>query len=228
MQKDAKGDAQERELRRYQLHNQASDLLEAGDNEGCLKCIQELRRGDPQEPWIDHIKGFLLSESGNQAQAIPLLRRAAKLLPDRLEPKITLGIALMKDGKEDEAEQLLEEALELEPNSFLAMTNLGCVLLTRVEKPCLERAEKLLRRADELMPEDAAIWASLGHALVLQGRQPEAQEALLKAIRVDTTGQQCCWIAQLYPEFAAKAQFKLTELEMSWREKSSRRPGSKN
>jgi Flp pilus assembly protein TadD len=201
------------ERRRQQLHERAFDCIEANDFQGGAKCIAELLRGDPREPWVDHFHGFLQSEIGNQADAIPLLRRAAARLPKHVEPRISLGIALMKSEEYDEAEELLERALAMEPNSFLAMTNLACVLLTRVENPCPERAEKLLREADKLKPDDAAVWANLGHALAQQEKWQEAYPALKKAIQLDHHGASCRRIAMHYPELADAAERRLAETE---------------
>ena len=197
---------------RHNLHERAFDCAEAGDADGCAKCITELLRGDPREPWVDHIRGFMFSETGDQAKAIPFLRRAAKLLPDESQVKVTLGIALLKNGEGDEAENLMEQALAMEPDSISALTNLGCVLLTRVENPCPERAEALLRRADKLCPGDAYVWANLGHSLALQGRKPEAYPALRRAISLDKNGSTCRRIAKHYPELRDETKAKLDQL----------------
>lgn len=213
MNKNSIGSAQD--LRRFQLHERAFDCRDAGDFQGFAKCVHELLRHDPHEPWVDHIYGFLQSESGNQKEAIPLLRRATGLLPDYIEPKITLGIALMKNSECDEAEELFERTLAMYPNSFLATTNLACVLLTRVEEPCPERAEKLLRQADQLEPDDDSVWANLGHALAQQERWTEAYPALKKAIQLDRHGESCRRIAIHYPELAGMANRKLAEVELN-------------
>src|ERR1035441_740127 len=90
---------------RYQMHNKALDLFEAGEMIQGTKILQKLLRLNPKEPLVDHIKGFLLSELGLQNEAIPLLRRAARLLPpNKPEPRVTLAIALMREGNLLEAE----------------------------------------------------------------------------------------------------------------------------
>jgi len=200
---------------RYQLHEQAFDCLEANDHAGFAKCFAKLLKGDPNEPWIDHLKGFMLSEAEDQAAAIPLLRRAVKELPNRTAPKVSLGIALLRNEAYDEAEAVLEAAWVMDPNNFLTLTNLASVLLTRGEKACLERAEEMLRRADKLMPNDDAILANLGHALAKQGKKTEAHAFLLRAINLDQRGEAFRRIAELYPELEATAKLKLLELKMA-------------
>ena len=200
---------------RYQLHERAFDCLEADDGGGFAKCFAKLLKGDPNEPWIDHLKGFMLSETGDQAAAIPLLRRAVKELPNRTVPKVSLGIALLRNEEHDEAESVLEAAWAMDPDNFLTLTNLACVLLTRGENACPERAEEMLRRADKLMPDDDAVLANLGHALAKQGKKAEAHTFLLRAINLDQCGEACRRIAELYPELEAPAKLKLLELKMA-------------
>ena len=168
---------------RYQLHNQALDLLEAGNLAQAMEILRHLLRLDPKDPHVDHIKGFLLSESGLQDQAIPLLRRAARLLPGKSMPWVTLGIALTRKGDLTEAETILEKALAIDPNCFVSLTNLAACLLAREKSP--ERAERLLRQADPLMPNDQCVWTNLGRALSLQSKHAEADEALRYAIEID-------------------------------------------
>jgi tetratricopeptide (TPR) repeat protein len=48
----------------------------------------------------------------------------------------------------------------------------------------LSRAEKTLRRAVELHPESAPAWNNLAQVLAEQGKDPEALQAVQKAIRL--------------------------------------------
>src|ERR1039457_1229496 len=104
------------------LHKQALDLLEAGDTQGANKIMEGLLAGKPHDPWIDHINGFMLSKSGKQDEAIPLLRRAVQTLPSEAEFQITLGIALFRNREFAEAEKMHQEALATEPDSYSALT----------------------------------------------------------------------------------------------------------
>ena len=182
---------------RYQMHVQAFDLMEAGEIERSTEILQELLRLDPRDPHVDHIKGFCLSGLGLQDQAIPLLRRAARLLPGRSEPQVTLGIALMRKGELAEAQTILEGALGTDPDCFYSLTNLAACLLAAEKAP--ERAERLLRKADLLMPHDQAVWANLGRALALQGKAAEADAAFLHAIELDPDAEAVKQIIAFYP-----------------------------
>jgi len=182
---------------RYHLHNQALDHIEAGENDRALEILLFLLLFNPTDPHVDHIKGFLLSESGLQDQEIPLPRQAARLLQGRSVPQVTLGIALMRKGDLAEAEAILEKALAIYPNCSFSLTNLADCLLAREESP--ERAERLLRQADPLMPNDQSVWANLGRALSLQGKHAEADEALRHAIEIDPDAEVVELITGLYP-----------------------------
>ena len=136
-----------------------------------------------------------------------MLRRAVKGLPNKADPKVTLGVALMRlgDASQDEnlraeAEKLHEDALAMDPNSVQALTNLACALTARANCPCLERAEELLRRADKLCPNNVYVLVNLGHALALQGKHQEADAALLRATNLDKSGVISRRIAKFYPQ----------------------------
>ena len=182
------------------------------------KAFDEIFEDCSNDPVADQIRGMLYSNIGNQGEAIPLLRRAVERMPDEPEPKISLGIALLRNGDVDEAEKLQEEALAMEPDNTLALTNLAWTLLHR--NKCPDRAEMLLRRADKIEPGQPAIWANMGHALLLQDRQQEACLALWMAIGLDKSGEACRNILQWYPPLAEEASDKLAEL--------SRRPEPKH
>ena len=168
---------------RYQLHSKALDLFAAGEFIQGTRILQQLLRLNPKEPLVDHIKGFLLSELGLQNEAIPLLRRAVRLLPpNKPEPRVTLAIALMREGNLPEAEAILEQSLAANPECSFTLTNLANCLLAREKSP--ERAEQLLRKADLLTPNDQSTLANLGHALAVQGKTAEADKTLLRAIRL--------------------------------------------
>ena len=186
---------------RYQMHSKALDLFEAGEIIQGTKILQQLLRLNPKEPLVDHIKGFALSELGLQNEAIPLLRRAARLLPpNKPEPRVTLAIALMREGNLPEAETILEQTLAANPDCPFTLTNLATCLLALEKSP--ERAEQLLRKADLLTPNDQSTLANLGHALAVQGKTAQADKTLLRAIRLAPHSAVVKQIAAHHPHLA--------------------------
>jgi Flp pilus assembly protein TadD len=183
--------------RRYELHIEALDLMEAGNTDGVVSIIQRLWRFDPNEPHLEHLMGFMLSELGLQNEAIPRLRRSVEGLPTKSVPRVTLGIALMRTGQLAEAEHILAEALALDPNCFDSMVNLAACLLAREKS--FTRAERLLRDADRMMPDDQIVLANLGRAIAKQGRGEEADQVFRRAIALDPKGEVVEIIRDFYP-----------------------------
>jgi Flp pilus assembly protein TadD len=94
---------------------------------------------------------------------------------------ILYGGALLDGGQWDGARPALERAVELAPDSAVALNYLGYALLERRED--LERAEVLIRRAAELDPGSASIVDSLGWVHYVQGNVDEAIPMLESAAR---------------------------------------------
>ena len=201
-----------------QSRQEGLNELKQCDFREVVKALDELFEDCSNDAVADHIRGMIYSNIGNQGEAIPILRRAVERMPDEPEPKISLGIALLRNGEVDEAEKLQEEALAMAPNNTFALANLAWTLLHR--NKCPDRAEMLLRRADKIEPNQPVIWANMGHALLLQDRQQEACLALWRAISLDESGEACRNILQWYPPLAEEASDKLAEL--------SRRPEPKH
>lgn len=89
-----------------------------------------------------------------------------------------LGVAYLQKAREtggptyySQAEDVLERALELEPNNFDATTSLGALALSRHE---FEEALSLGLQAKELNPDSAHNYGVIGDALLELGRYDEA------------------------------------------------------
>lgn len=89
------------------------------------------------------------------------------------------GSALEQGGRWPEAKAALEAAYKLAPEEPLVLNYLGYAQLERREN--LVEAERLVREASRLRPDDSAITDSLGWALYLNGRLPQAIELLERA-----------------------------------------------
>jgi tetratricopeptide (TPR) repeat protein len=94
----------------------------------------------------------------------------------------TLGVAMLGQGRLEEAMVALREAMEAEPDSATVHMNLGNVLI-RLDKPA--EAVSPLRRAIELDPELARAHGHLGFALAMQGKTGEAIPCFRRAIELD-------------------------------------------
>jgi tetratricopeptide (TPR) repeat protein len=93
----------------------------------------------------------------------------------------TAGIRL-REGRLDEAEELLEETLRLAPDYGPALSTMGVVLLEKGES---RNAILPLERAVEVYPLDAESWFNLGTAYFETGGIAEALTATGNAILID-------------------------------------------
>ena len=187
----------------YQIHLNAINLFAVGDINQGTQILLQLLRLDPKDPHVDHIKGFILCQLGLHEEAIPLLRRAAGLLPqNRTEPRLTLAIAMMGTGRLSEAESLLEVSLANAPHCPLSQMSLAVCLLELQKTP--ERVEQLLREADRRLPNTQALLANLGRALALQGKVDEADMVFKRAIALAPDSSIVATIIAFYPHLARR------------------------
>jgi tetratricopeptide (TPR) repeat protein len=101
-------------------------------------------------------------------------------------PMTGRGIEFPKAGDYKKGITTLRMAVALNPNDGYSHKNLGAILSRSGA-----RAEgiKQLRRATELLPSDPATWLNFGLALEDDDELAEADEAYLKVIALDPTGQ---------------------------------------
>jgi len=118
--------------------------------------------------------GAALRELGQAEQAIPLLRRARAMDPDRPNILHNLGSALLDVGL-DEAEGVLARAVQLDPLHVGARINLALVH-DRLGR--LEAAAEVLRAALAIQPADATAHANLASVLREQGEGAASLEQL--------------------------------------------------
>jgi serine/threonine-protein kinase len=98
----------------------------------CLACLllpasgEELRRAaaladravaagpkfpEPDHAYLQFVKGLAEHRQGRSAQAVPLLREAAALLPNRAGPRLALALAQFQSGSPTEARKTLAAAV---------------------------------------------------------------------------------------------------------------------
>jgi tetratricopeptide (TPR) repeat protein len=112
-------------------------------------------------------------------EALPVLERAAQLLPDDPEAHSNLGNALLDVGRPDDAVASYRRALLLNPDYPEAHNNLGAALRARGQ---LEDALDSFRRAVALKPDQAETHSNLGAALRALHRLDEALASYRRAL----------------------------------------------
>lgn len=99
-------------------------------------------------------------------------------------PDVLLGLALCRHdfGDVSDAEQLLDAALEIEPDNIRGLTERGLLALRQGQR---ERAEQWLRRAVAVAPDDRFANYALCNCLRAQNREAEAAAYLNRGCGVE-------------------------------------------
>ena len=97
------------------LFAQASDALRNQDPLRARDLCLEARRQDPNDPRLVMLHGFALRRSGDEAGAVPLLRRILSMDPSVEIAHHELGLALKALGRLSEARRAMEQAVALNP-----------------------------------------------------------------------------------------------------------------
>jgi tetratricopeptide (TPR) repeat protein len=121
-----------------------------------------------------------LEEDGHLEAALGVWRELAASTPTR-NVFIRLGGAAKELGRIEEAQQAFAEALEIDPQSSMALVQLGIIAIHQCE---YETAEKYLRRARRVEERPSTL-TLLGVALDSLGNDLEAEEVYRQAIRLD-------------------------------------------
>jgi Flp pilus assembly protein TadD len=126
---------------------------------------------------------------GRFDQAVAEFRRVIVLDPKHAEAYNYVGYMLAEKGiRLDEAQRLIQKALELEPENGYYIDSLGWAYY---QQGRYSDAVRELRRAVELTrgKEDAVIYDHLGEAYLKAGDEPAALSAWEKALELDPTNE---------------------------------------
>ncbi len=95
---------------------------------GAVKEIDDLIRTQPNNPYYYELKGQALLEGGDPKSAIAPFRKALAFKPDEPQFLVWLGYALVganNDAYLPEAERVLKQAIQRDPNSGVAYSQLA-------------------------------------------------------------------------------------------------------
>lgn len=121
-------------------------------------------------------------DAGHFAEAAAKLEKLLPSVPDNFEIHELLGLVYSAESQDAKANEHLEKAVRLHPNSAPARTNLAANL-SRLGK--LGPAEEQFRKAAQLEPENFDANHNLGEAYVRAGKIADAAPFLEKAQRID-------------------------------------------
>ncbi len=152
-----------------------------GDVAGAEQVLRQAAVARPDQVVLLDALGKLLEREGpsQRAKAIEYYRAARTARPGL---GIVLSMALIRAGRADEAEEVLQELIRQQPDNAALYNTLGISRFTRQE---FAAAEAAYRKATELPPDLAEAHYNLGLVLANQGRHAAAETAYRKAIEVE-------------------------------------------
>lgn len=136
----------------------------------------------PDDPDLRHGFGVLLSQRGELARAMDLIRGAIELRPAAAAYYNSLGILLQQQDRLPEAERQFRTAISLQPAFAAAQVNLGNALrlMGRIDEGLAAYQAALAIR-----PDHAGTMVQLGIALLEAGRIGEAIPWLEKGLSLE-------------------------------------------
>jgi len=142
-----------------------------------------LRRFPTQRAFTDGL-GTLHYQQGDNKAAEQAFRRSIALQPDSSLGYANLNAALLRQGREDEAFQILQRGLQVRPNASL-YANLGTALFQRGDYVGAAQAYERSVTPPAGNPNKYLNWANLGDALSwIPGREAQARDAYRKARQI--------------------------------------------
>ena len=123
--------------------------------------------------------GQLAEGEGNNDQACELYDKAGTAPGGKAITRRYLAGLALREGKTEDARELLHEALSLDPQNSVALQMLAELYLDSGDD--VEVAEALARQSVVLRPEGKSGWLTLARVLEKTGRSRDAREALMRA-----------------------------------------------
>ena len=132
-------------------------------------------------PFLNNL-GAALMDAKRPDLALEAFQIAAGFQPALADIRVNQALALERLARLEEAAQVMQSAVALNPDAFGLHHRLGSLRL-KLEQP--QAAEAACRAAIALKPDHAPAYIGLGAALRRQDRRPEAEVAYREAIRLD-------------------------------------------
>ena len=154
-----------------------------GDLSSALRTLDALQPvSDEEQAVLLLTQASIYRDAGRTEQAIELLERADRSLPDTTEIKYDLGMMYERQGRFDDFERLMSEIIELDPDNANALNSLGYTFADQNTR--LDEARDLLGRALQLEPENPYILDSVGWYYYRDGDLQAARQYLEHSYRL--------------------------------------------
>lgn len=143
--------------------------------------LLQARQLYPRERRLADLLGSLRFQQADYTAAETAFRLSLQLEPDAVFAYANLNAALLRQGRNDEALQVLQQGLQVRPNGRL-YSNLGTTLFARADYAGAAQAFERAVSSAKGSPNDYLRWANLADALRwLPGREDDSRQAYQRA-----------------------------------------------
>jgi hypothetical protein len=165
----------------WMLAGEANLMRAAGRFEDALLAAEQCLAEAPSDANTHNIRGLILDEMGNAAEAERAFRAAADLAPTRAVFQGNLGMALAESGRRDEALAALSLAVTLDPRLVYVHVALGDLHRRKGDEPAARReygrALEILNDSMADRPFDVVSWRYLARLHQSLGDYAQADKA---------------------------------------------------
>lgn len=127
------------------------------------------------------VRGLIRDATGDSAEAIALLRQYRESEPNDVEGYGFLADALIKAGRNPEAEETLQQAIRLRPGYWPTYQRLAIFYLNQQQ---FGKSERAFLTGIGIAPESSALHSNLGGLYFKRGRWPEAAAEFERSLQI--------------------------------------------
>lgn len=150
------------------------ELVNQNNFEDAFPLIYSVLEEYPNDAITLHLLGFIWLQSGKEAFAYQMFRRALQESPNKAEIWTSIGRAAHELGQNKEAINCFLEAAKINPNYTLAYSNASATLIQLSDWDGAEKSAKLALETD---PNDLNSRMNLAHAYLAKGEWVKGWEA---------------------------------------------------
>jgi tetratricopeptide (TPR) repeat protein len=166
-----------------QVH-QALSLAAHGDKQGAMNLVLHLLEQHPNFAPAIKLKGMLLEETGHASEAAAAYEEALKLAPNDPDLLLEVGTYRLNAGQKEEAIQLLEHCVRINPRDGDAQYYLAQAYHLNGQD---DLAVHAIQQSLKSKPDNASVWQKYGELLCITEECEQGLKWLLKAQRSDAS-----------------------------------------